>query len=264
MAYLQSARQPRDIPDLSHRPVGPSRKNGAATTTTPKRPGARSELWQRLREARRFANLRQEDLAIACGVTRASVAMWESTNVSYRTRPDDDSVVAIARLCKVPLSFLTDDQFEPGDVWRMSSTAPLDGAANDSTEATPALSLLGMDDRRAKSFWSAVEFDACERKSSLLGCFAGRNGALPDFLHGDSAVVFASDLGDARAILIGALAVLLQAEKQQGRALDKHVLVFRAGGPARFHEGEAERQFATSVRVIDTVKEASKYLQSLN
>lgn len=38
-----------------------------------------SELWERLRAARKYADLRQQDIAVACtpAVNRAAVAQWE-------------------------------------------------------------------------------------------------------------------------------------------------------------------------------------------
>lgn len=77
-----------------------------------------SELWQRLRQARRFADMTQADLAKRCGVTRGAVALWESAESEHRTKPSIDHIQVIAEACRVPLDWLLNDASDPNDVWR--------------------------------------------------------------------------------------------------------------------------------------------------
>lgn len=79
-----------------------------------------SELWQRLRQARRFADLTQADLASRCGVSRGAVALWEAAEPEHRTRPTTDHIVTIAKVCNVPLEWLLNDTSDINALWRLS------------------------------------------------------------------------------------------------------------------------------------------------
>ena len=81
---------------------------------------ALSELWQRLRQARRFADLTQADLASRCGVSRGAVALWEAAEPEHRTRPTTDHIVTIAKVCNVPLEWLLNDTSDINALWRLS------------------------------------------------------------------------------------------------------------------------------------------------
>lgn len=41
-----------------------------------------SELWQRIRSARKYADLNQGDVAQVCGVGRPAVTLWESKDAA--------------------------------------------------------------------------------------------------------------------------------------------------------------------------------------
>lgn len=81
---------------------------------------ALSELWQRLRQARRFADLTQADLAAKCGVSRGAVALWEAAEPEHRTRPTTDHIVVISKVCNVPLDWLLNDTSDLNALWRLS------------------------------------------------------------------------------------------------------------------------------------------------
>ena len=69
-----------------------------------------SELWQRLRHARRNADLTQSDIGELCGVTRAAVALWESRNSALRLKPKATTLETIAQATGVSLEWLIDDR----------------------------------------------------------------------------------------------------------------------------------------------------------
>ena len=79
-----------------------------------------SELWQRLRQARKYADLTQQDLANRCGVTRGAVALWESAEIEHRTKPTTDHLIAVSKATKVPLEWLLNDASDVNDVWRLT------------------------------------------------------------------------------------------------------------------------------------------------
>ena len=78
-----------------------------------------TQLWQRLRQARRYADLTQADLAAKCGVSRGAVALWEAEEPEHRTKPTTDHVLAIASNTGVPLEWLLNDASRLEDIWRL-------------------------------------------------------------------------------------------------------------------------------------------------
>lgn len=228
--------------------------------------GAVSQLWERLRAMRRFAGLRQQDVAQHLNKSRATIALWESHLEAIRTRPSADDVRAYAELCKVPVTFALDNRAHPDDVWRAqgNGVAP---AATDAPRvpqapapAVPNL-LLGMQDRTAQMFFTAVEFGVANRTAEKIARFPHDGG--PDYVHNGHAVVFASDAVDAKSLLIGAMAVLLQYERSAGREHAKHILVYAGTGGAKINEAEAAKLWGARVVQIDNVNEAVRYLQAL-
>lgn len=79
----------------------------------------KSELWQRLRQARRFADLTQSDLAAKCGVTRGAVALWEAAEAEHRTRPTTEHLITVSDVTGVPLDWLLNDAADLEAVWRV-------------------------------------------------------------------------------------------------------------------------------------------------
>lgn len=78
-----------------------------------------TELWQRLRQARRYADLTQSDLADKCGVSRGAVALWEAEEPEHRTKPTTDRLMAISTATGVPLEWLLNDASKLEDIWRI-------------------------------------------------------------------------------------------------------------------------------------------------
>jgi transcriptional regulator with XRE-family HTH domain len=79
-----------------------------------------SELWQRLRQARRFADLTQLDLATRCNVSRGAVALWESAEPEHRTRPTTEHLINVAKTTGVPLEWLLNDVSDLDAIWRLN------------------------------------------------------------------------------------------------------------------------------------------------
>ena len=68
-------------------------------------------IGNKLAEARRAANLTQEQLAERLGVTRQAVSRWES-DAAY---PETDKIVRMARLLNVSCDYLLRDDIAVGD-----------------------------------------------------------------------------------------------------------------------------------------------------
>lgn len=86
-----------------------------------------SELWQRLRVARKFKDLTQQEVGDACGVSREAVSQWESEDPAKRRNPGLPRLQAIEKLTGAPLWWLLSDNADlnPGE-W---ATGPDDAAA---------------------------------------------------------------------------------------------------------------------------------------
>lgn len=263
-----------DLQASDNRRTSPASKKSGATK--PPTPGQISELWQRLRAARRFADLRQQDVSDELTKrgrpkSRATIALWESAEPSIRTEPGAEDVRTLAEIYGVPVAFIMDNGAHPDDVWRLKddkgATSTTPSAVREPTPAYASMhtTALGLDDRRALNFWSAVEFNVVERNPSLAECFMHNTPqkVAPDFLKDGNAVVFASDCATPQSILSAAMTVLLHSDRASGHTLVKHVLVFVGKGAPIFNEGEVEKQWGTHVRQVDNLKDASKYLAAL-
>lgn len=116
-----------------------------------------THLWQRLRQARRYAGITQQALAKQCGVSRAAVALWESAEPEHRTRPTSEHCVAIARACGVPIEWLLNDASDLNTIWQQGS-APAMG----STDVLPDLRQDG------QSFFFATTPEQIARKMEAI------------------------------------------------------------------------------------------------
>lgn len=78
-----------------------------------------TQLWQRLRQARRYADMTQAQLAAECGVSRGAVALWEAEEGDHRTKPTTDHLIAISKATGVPLEWLMNDASQLDTIWRL-------------------------------------------------------------------------------------------------------------------------------------------------
>jgi transcriptional regulator with XRE-family HTH domain len=76
-----------------------------------------SELWQRLRIARKYKNLTQKDIAAACHVSPSAVGQWEQKDNSKRTAPKFENLVEVSKITTAPLEWLQDDSAELDAEW---------------------------------------------------------------------------------------------------------------------------------------------------
>lgn len=231
-----------------------------------------SQLWERLRAARRYADMTQAQLAAACGVTRSAYAFMESKDPNARSRPSAEQVMAIARLTKVPVEWLMNDAVDPGEVWKIgviSGSGPRPAQAAQQHAAGPHPHRRSTDgpDRMAQLFWSAVQYHVLISDPSRASAFdvVVREAPLPltvRYLHGTAAVCFThrSD-PDSVALYMGRL---LLHERALARALDKHLLVWHRDGDVELDGtvAAALQAFGVRIRQVATAEEAASYLLS--
>lgn len=204
-----------------------------------------SELWQRLRAVRRYADLRQEDVRQVTGVSRSAVAQWEAEDPQKRTIPSIDQVKAIAKLASIPLEWLLNDNANLDDIWqigKLSAPAP-----------------VPVSDRIADAFIKAVEFELLTKRPELA---AGFSRTIPmsllankiDYWYGRLMVEFKADT----KTVAEACGYLLMAERAIGGKISKAVLVY---GPYDSNEREAiASTLGIDVEVVTSPAEAADFL----
>lgn len=67
-----------------------------------------SELWQRIRCARHYANMTQQQLAAALVVSREAVSQWESADPAKRTNPTVKNLRKIALVTNCPIEWISE------------------------------------------------------------------------------------------------------------------------------------------------------------
>jgi transcriptional regulator with XRE-family HTH domain len=187
-----------------------------------------STLHERLKAARDYSKRTQLDVAKEVGKSRATIALWESTNAAIRTRPNAEQVMAFARACGVPAELLVDDTtpvsaillYRPGKA-RRGAQAVLPLATAESSAR----------DGRGKLFWSTVQLQVTEAHPELRNAFdvlverQGCSARVP-FMHRRSAAWLLVLHGqDKAAFLAEHVPAVLFGEAVTGRKLTKHLLV---------------------------------------
>lgn len=233
-----------------------------------------SQLWERLRAARRFADLTQAQLAAVCNVTRSGYAFMESKDPNSRTRPSADQVMAIAKLTRVPVEWLLNDAADAGDVWKIGVIAS--GVSQPVAAPAPRVSLDGQQhplrrindgpERLARLFWSSVEFQVVTADPSLGSAFDAvlLGPPLPltvRYLHGRSMACF-SNRCDSDA-LTAHMGRLLLNERAVAKVFDKHLIVWCPEDHGNGAYEMADKVFGIKIRQVQTAEEAAAYLLSL-
>lgn len=181
-----------------------------------------SQLSQRLRAARNYADLRQQDIADACAlagfrVSRSAVAQWEYDD-ERKTTPSIEQVKVVAKRTGVPLEWLLNEGAEVADVWRAASQTqtPMPLVPTPKSPVT---------DRLAEAGAKAIEFAVFQRRPDLAAGFGQVIGTAPmavhpDFLWKNTIINFS--MTDASAETIGRI---LLAEQAAARRMTKALIL---------------------------------------
>lgn len=181
-------------------------------------------LAQRIKAARNYADLRQQDIADACTlagikVSRSAVAQWEYDD-ERRTQPSIDHVKVVAKRTGVPVDWLLNDNAELADIWRFAKLSePMPLAPEPKSPVT---------DRFADAYAKAVEFAVLQRKPEMASAF-GRvfgHGAFiiaPDFIWGNTVIELKTSQPTTETI-----GRLLTTEQALSRRLEKVVITLSA------------------------------------
>lgn len=225
-----------------------------------------SQLWQRLRAARKYADLTQAQLAAVCGITRSGYAFFETSDSNARTRPHVDQIMAISKLTKVPVEWLLNDASEPGDVWKIgvvSSGGPKPQAPRATGGGYQPMAI----DRAEETFWRAVEYHVGVLNQDVSNCFDVPIEIVSitmriRYLNDKVMACFTSHIDDQSVLFY--LGRMLVAERALGNGHHKHLLVWdRNDTDLSSITAVAQRLFAVSVKAVRTAEEAAAYLLSL-
>lgn len=112
-----------------------------------------SELWERIRDARKNSGVRQQPLADALGLSRQAVSYWESDNPDKRTSPSIEQLRIFARETGVSFEWLISGSVEPVS----QSDATIAHIPRSDFRRVPVVGTasLGMD-----GFWTDLEYPA--------------------------------------------------------------------------------------------------------
>lgn len=211
-----------------------------------------SEMWERLRAARRGANLTQMQIAKRLGITRAGYAFHETAHADSRTMPNVEQIKIIASMVGVPPEVLMNDALDVTDVIRMQVGG--DQAAPP-TLAKPEGLLMGA----VRFAVSAIDPARLEGFSPEL--FLGPLDLGIGYMMGRTCAVVLEEPSPTQAL--DGVGRLVLAEKVLGRPLNK-LLVVWSRGQADLSDLANAAVTATGVlvRAVTTPDEAARALLS--
>lgn len=213
-----------------------------------------SELWQRLRAARAYAEMSQQALADMIGVTRSGVSFWESDNELTRTWPSVSQVTAYAAITRVPVQWLVDDSQDHTqlEAFMKAYERHHDGAA--------AIHYA----KQAARFWQSVRV-GCEKVPGVLERLDKRieaHGAefTIAMMEGGTMVHFAATDGtDPVQQVAREVSHMLMLEKAMARRLEKTLLFYATDSLS-----PACKKFASALgvtlRVVSDASSAARLL----
>jgi len=76
-----------------------------------------SEMWQRIRVARKHASLTQKELGALCNVSSAAVTQWESPDPEKRTTPKNENLTCISNFTGAPIEWIMSNDSEIEAEW---------------------------------------------------------------------------------------------------------------------------------------------------
>lgn len=201
-----------------------------------------TELWQRIKTARKYADLRQQDVAVACGVSRGAVAQWEYEDAVRRTRPNLDQLKALAKAAGVSFDWLINDSSQLDEIWQYTPMAP--------NKAAPAPTV-----RESDLVKDIIDELVKARDYDLVRGFHQEmvSNLRPDFLLKNHLVEF------KQRFSMEGVAQLLLYERALGRPMEKTLMVRE-----RVPNADSIRDtFGVTVLEISSAWDAADYLHSM-
>lgn len=221
-----------------------------------------SALHERLKAARTRAKLTQLALSEAVGISRPTIALWESSKDEIRTRPDAEQVMAYAQACGISPAVLLDDTVSVTEIELLpAGQLTLPGREAHLVRRSPGQT------PRSTLFWSTVKLHVTEANPALMTAFDVLVGEPPltttvPFLHRRRMVWLQELAGRSRADFIAdVLPGVLYAEALFGKRCDKAILVLAdAGSGATDGQVIADGTFGCEVIMVRTYETAAARL----
>lgn len=114
------------LPKIASFPYGDKRKMNLHNSGMP------SEIWERVRALRKYADLTQQEVANACKISREAVSQWESKDPKKRTTPTNNNLWALLGLVKkktgraVSINWLFNDRYDAASLYTPAADARRD------------------------------------------------------------------------------------------------------------------------------------------
>lgn len=128
-----------------------------------------SFLWQRIRAARKWAKLTQQQVADQLGITREAISLWE--NASKGIHPELSRLQAFSRITGAPLSWLVDDNADLEDAWldRVNEPDTAHTPTSESIEdASPSTAQLSTKKIRAYNVRAVADSDDLDHDKEVM------------------------------------------------------------------------------------------------
>jgi transcriptional regulator with XRE-family HTH domain len=231
-----------------------------------------SELWKKIKAARDFAELTQDDVGELMNVSRSAISMWEKKNPKGRTHPSVRQIHLLAKACGVPAEFFWRDDMTVGDLYRVGDRnrnlrtlglhAILEAADKDvahsprlpGTSPTPA---AADESRRAAGFWSATEFFLPPEKAIHVNMSITVGGLTTtvSYCDGPNLLVYAPAAQAGSAL--GALLIYARALRAEPKM---HLLLW---GQSDLDAEVIREVFGAHVHCVNSPTEAADYIKAI-
>lgn len=225
-----------------------------------------SELWQRLRAARKHANVSQQQIADECGIERASVSQWEAQDPAKRNTPGVPRLRAYVKLTGAPLDWLLNDQAELDEPWQDAEADPADLPVprRDAVEIPTVGSRRGLRVREDASPYTGPRAGSLLFRPGSLESrginvqfaevhYASDNAMAPRICKGDAVLID----GSATEVLDGKAYLITWLGDEQVRLLHRELdgsIKIAASNPSPEYRERAARPGAEGFSVIGRVR----------
>lgn len=220
-----------------------------------------SEMWIRIRTARKAAEKTQSQMAKALGITRSGYAFLETSHAEYRTNPTITQLRTIAETTGVPLDLIVSDETDTTEIIR----SRLPGYKPDARPALAPTLPAAAGDLRAM-FWAAVRF-ACMTRGVSSQKFDAQVTPTPldmtvDYLTTKSLSIMSAEPSAAEVkATIGAMSAI---ERALGKNMNKLLIIYARGAvDIQNIATQAKGTFGVAIKVVTSAEQAADILAEL-
>lgn len=222
-----------------------------------------SEMWMRLKTARKAADKTQLQLAKALGITRSGYAFLETPHDAHRTNPTITQLRTIAETTGVPLDLIVDDNADASDIVR----SLLPGYVHETRPEYKTDPAVAPDEELGPMFWGAVRF-ACMTRGLSNQKFGATLADGPLELKVDylgSRVISMLSTEPTPVEILRLIGLLLTAERVLGKPMSKMIIVFRrTPADVKAIGAQAKGTFGVDLRTVTSAEQAADLLAQMS